>query len=1848
VSEGILSFYPKLKESVVEYIETAYKTNDDSFNAARESLLISDQESPVFREPVIEPIKKYVEAEFGFNELLDSVGLNHLNESEKAALRGLLEKISPIKFSSMYQHQVHSLDTAINKSKNIVVTTGTGSGKSFCFQIPLLVNILIEALGGSGRDRWTGQSETGAAWWRESSAPFEYKRSRAAANERKPAIRALLMYPLNALVQDQVDGLREILCSNEAEAFYREVLGGNRVYFGQYSGSTAGRGDPIPRNYNEIKGDLRELESIWERLSQDEKSKAPSLHQSEMITRWDMQEFPPDILITNYSMLSIMLTRDREQGMIEQTKVWLEEDESNIFYLVLDELHSYRGTGGTEISYIVKSFIRKLGLTPDHKQLRIIATTASLSPEDGAKFLSDFFGTQDDFEIINGPEDSVSSSSVDKVARYKESFSHFDAHISDSLFMDIVSTLQAEYSTVDPNELFKCSGLHDALLVASEDIRESHSKKQHITNLPLSVDQIANHIFSGDLSSASGYLKFITYNHEYFSDIKSKIRLHTFVRNVDGIRRAMIFERQNFRDMHLYDALTPMCSKTGAINLDVYYCQECGEIYYGGYKNLVDGRFHVSNDLSSDDLINNHLVLFQENKEKNNYYQTDNYSWELRHLNGYTGELAQNPKSNFMPVQRVVVPYNNSRQRFELPNECVSCGANWKTKPITFVRSPIRSMGTGYNKFSQVVIEQIMRVNREESIDSAKLVVFSDSRRDAARIAADLELNHYLDVVRSKTEEILRRLSSANDALVAYIERLEQISEFGGEYNQVKSLPYFSDPLTRDNARKLLISYKDGFDEEYEREEIIEVNNLKKSASLKLVKFYGTSNSLVDMVEKELLEAGINPAGLYQRMENNRAYSWQDVYVIGPNSSSEEERQFYENLKEHFKNELSANILKVITSSMGRDFESLGYGWVTFDRLSSYAVGLDDNKISLLDCVIRFLIKYYKTRDEWKSEGVEGDFTAYFIRWLQENRFNEFSNLNETALSDYLKGLLSSLGVIDQLWKIKKTGIYLTPSKTNYWQCDNCTTIHLFPADGRCRNVKYSHDQNRVGCPGILVEKNIDELIEGKNYYRSQVENGAYHLPLRTEELIGHTDKLDQRYRQLAFQNLFVGGLGSNDLSKEELEKYYGIDLLSVTTTMEAGVDIGGLKSVYMANMPPKRFNYQQRVGRAGRRSDKISLAVTFCKGLKHDEYYFNNQILMVGWETPSPRLDVNNHRIIERVLLRHALNALVEMDQDLKESLEIPLSNVEGDYNNGFFGTLESVFNCNSKIREILDSPELAREISDYIAFICNWKTPVEIDSIFTALKEQLCSILSNINFYREKYSANWSFTSVLSHEGILPLYGLPVRNVNLIHEDPVRGRNEGRWPISKGVVDRGEDIGLSEFSPKKTMIKDKNIITSVGVTWPSREIAQFGQSSINFSSPSNEETILKCDNCGAVVFSTSDTCTVCGSDGASLKYYTGWRPAAYVADIRGQSKYDGNVSNSPLKINFFPSKVNAGKPEIETFDLNYQLSGFQGRIIRLNDNNGEGFTFYRALESNLMNGVYINSEQINNTLKTSDWRSINQSEPLENIALYSELVTDVMVAKLQLLPSDNNLIGASEGFYSNKVKAAWDSLAELIAKQISIIEDFEPGEISVGRIFTNYTQDDMEIPGWGFYISDNLDNGAGYAYDYSQPSKFELLINEIENDLLVNFLLKDDHPKSCTTSCYRCLRNYFNKNEHQGLDWRLALDLLSLFKNKSAATGFSPLWWREYIEFVLPMKLSGISGGNFHFKKSDELGDYYLDDQGMAIFPVHPLVHIDHVDYAVIQSEFESKIDAKRHMFLDVYDFERRPLIAIQKMSA
>ncbi|MHC5827345.1 MAG: helicase-related protein, partial [Nostoc sp.] len=156
------------------------------------------------------------------------------------------------------------------------------------------------------------------------------------------------------------------------------------------------------------------------------------------------------------------------------------------------------------------------------------------------------------------------------------------------------------------------------------------------------------------------------------------------------------------------------------------------------------------------------------------------------------------------------------------------------------------------------------------------------------------------------------------------------------------------------------------------------------------------------------------------------------------------------------------------------------------------------------------------------------------------------------------------------------------------YRCDRCNAFYLHQAAGIC---PVCNSDRRSNAPVELLTPSI--TTRDFDYYTYLSEEAGQPFRMNAAELTGQTDRGNRTIRQRWFQDIFIN---------QEIPRVQGIDLLSVTTTMEAGVDIGSLLAVMMANMPPRRFNYQQRVGRAGRRSAGVSLAVTFCRGRSHDD----------------------------------------------------------------------------------------------------------------------------------------------------------------------------------------------------------------------------------------------------------------------------------------------------------------------------------------------------------------------------------------------------------------------------------------------------------------------------------------------------------------------------------------------------------------------------------------------------------------------------------------------------------------------
>ena len=1838
MSSNLVGLFDQLRNRVRDYIATAYWTSDQAFNQARERLILDAERGPVFREPLYEPVHRYVISNANADELLRLAGIDKPSSADAKRALALLTRFAPVRAHELYVHQEESIRATIGRGEHLVVTTGTGSGKSFCFQIPVMLNILAEALGAHDRPRWRGPALTGSDWWRSSPTKFAPKRQ---PTRRTAAVRALFMYPLNALVQDQVDGLRGILNSPEAEDFYTSTLGGDRIFFGQYSGSTPGRGDPSSFSAPDCAKALRDIESTAATTGDGDDSTIQTLTGSELVTRWDMQRLPPDILITNYSMLSIMLLRDREQSILDSTKAWLRESPHNRFYLVIDELHSYRGTAGTEISYIVRAFLDRIGLTPEHPQLQIIATSASLSREDGQKFLGQFFGVNTDlapFTLIEGPQVAPKSSAAELAGKFRRQFAALDeGELTSERIAELASTiaLNLGLKDVSPAEIFDSAGIHDALLVASDQARREHPAKEDLVSCPLSIRDVAHLLFESDEKAARGYMKCITGDWECTSNWKAKTRMHLFIRNLDGIRRAMDTSSGVLSPPILYDASKQVCPETNAVTLDVNYCQECGELYYFGYKNLQNGRLFVANDTPADASSPVSGILIHLPRPSINY---DEDIWTQRYLIGSTGELCVGVSPTRAKARFVEVAWDSNKRRYNLPSTCVACDGNWSTRP--FITSPIRSMGTGYNKFSQIAIEQLVGSLRDVSPDpqQSKIVIFSDSRRDAATIAADLELSHYFDTIRALSEGRLDQIATPDSRLLSLIKALESAKDTG-EWGKVDDHPYRAvDPAA---FLQLKGYFRGDLHPLHDRERIQQAKALLATTRQPLARLFGSESSISTYVRRDLVELGMNPAGIYEW----RDYDWQRAFVFDAASFSAETMRERDLARAQFENRLARNIRETVTSATGRDFESLGYGWLTFDRNHSVAAGWDTQQISMLDVTLRFLSRHYLTRESSCPGFEERRLKDYFANWLSHNAFGLWSGLSLSDLSDAVGTALRAVGAVDEVFRIKRDGLFLHPRGKQYWRCDRCSSVHLFLADGRCRRVRFNHDLSKVGCTGTLEERPIEELLSLPNYYRSLAILGRHRYPLRTAELIGHTDKPDQRARQLAFQGKFQGKLAGYGLSKEGLEKYFGLEALSVTTTMEAGVDIGGLKAVYLANMPPKRFNYQQRVGRAGRRLDKLSVSMTFCRGHKHDEYYFANQLLMVGWKTPSPKLDLGNDSILDRVLLRYGIHLAGKLDSGLLEELQEDRS--EGDQNNGHFGTIDGVSMRAERVRTAFERalPELAQ-------LLLRLRSDVELKWAQSAAQRcsiQFRAILAHIETLSRQYGGAYSFTAALAEEGKLPLFGLPVRNVSFIHKDPNSGENDRQRPIRAGVIDRSEDVALAEFAPDHQIVKDKMMLRSVGVAWPLPPTDGFRGARtrpIRFGAPVTPATILICNECGAVALSLPDSqlCPECESVVPDVKAFVGWRPDSYVADVGDKSAfYNGYMEVKRVHIESHARPLDETRiDETWQYSHGFKVTGFQGRVVRANSNNGVVHSFGKITGKGLMQGVFI--EQGIGEIKTLPWTETPPTEITNDVCLYSELVTDILLATHSQPFPETAKLGVSDCFKEPVVLSAWESAAEIVGRGITLAEDIDPSEISVGKRFIRgFDAGGAPARGWALFVSDNLDNGAGYASAYRTREQFAALLGDTYGRLGMHFQTAS-HAASCRTSCQLCLRHYGNRLSHGSLDWRIGLDLVETLLGLRSSFDLSPSWWQQYIIELFSPQLQFFVGGTWR-TVSSSMGVVLIDERDHAILPVHPLTNTKHRTFgrALTTAAREVGIGAVRA--ISVFDFERAPIRTLQQ---
>ena len=315
-----LGLADRLGELYLKYIDSAMPLRNELLHAERQALL--RKPGCLSQPPRIEFVSRY-EEECDLRTACQRIGISE--ELASLAACGLFPANR-----NLYGHQFAALQAVCGNRKHMVVTTGTGSGKTECFLLPLFHSLL-----------------EGSVDW---NSP-----------DRPRALRALILYPLNALAEDQMVRLRTALDSPDqrdkhgvtvprARTWFEQNRK-DRFYFGRYTGRTPVSGSArSPAKKKEQQKERSRLERQARSVAdcEDLRFQFPSLD-SDSGEQWDrcsMQQSAPDILITNYSMLNIMLMRSIESKIFSDTKDWLAADSGNVFHLIVDELHAYRGTGG--------------------------------------------------------------------------------------------------------------------------------------------------------------------------------------------------------------------------------------------------------------------------------------------------------------------------------------------------------------------------------------------------------------------------------------------------------------------------------------------------------------------------------------------------------------------------------------------------------------------------------------------------------------------------------------------------------------------------------------------------------------------------------------------------------------------------------------------------------------------------------------------------------------------------------------------------------------------------------------------------------------------------------------------------------------------------------------------------------------------------------------------------------------------------------------------------------------------------------------------------------------------------------------------------------------------------------------------------------------------------------------------------------------------------------------------------------------------------------------------------------------------------------------------------------------
>lgn len=1005
----------------------------------------------------------------------------------------------------LHRHQVDAIRTA-KTGGSYVLTTGTGSGKSLTYIIPIVDHVLRN---GPGR-----------------------------------GIQAVVVYPMNALANSQAGELEKFLNHG-----YPDRKG--PVSFRRYTGQ-----------------------------ENDEERAAIIAN-------------PPDILLTNYVMLELLLTRPRERKLVQAGR--------GLRFLVLDELHVYRGRQGADVAMLV----RRLREAFAAERLQCVGTSATLAAEGSyfeqraevARVASGLFGATVDPDHVIGetlrratPDLDFSDAAVvarlqERVAAGSDPPARYDDFVADPLSSWIESTFGIRKDgdcdrliRVPPRSITGEGGAA-AELERLTKVGERHCAQAIACQLLASYG-------SGHRNPETGFPVFA-------------FRLHQFISRGDTAYATV--EPESDRHLTLYgQQFVP--GDRDRVLLPLVFCRECGQEYYCVARGTDDeGKTRFSGRQLSDRLREDttsepgFLYLSTEQPwplaDTSEEYERLPEDW-LEEARGGIRVRADRRESRPVPITvgRNGVQSGSGAPCWWLPAPfrfCLHCGIAYGFRQTTDF-GKLASLGTEGRSTATTILSlsSVRHLRADTTLDpeARKLLSFTDNRQDAS-----LQAGHFNDFVEVGLlrSALYRAVEQAGDRGVHHDELVPRVFD-------ALALPfdhYASDPTMNrfqaraetDRALRAVLGYR--IYRDLERGWRITSPNLEQSGLLEIEYL-----SLDEVCRAEDL--------------------WQDTHPALVGAQPEVRKAIACVLLDLMRRELAIKV-DALSETEWERLKSL-----SFQRLRSPWAIDEDEKPQTAQ------ILYPRSRVKGDFRGAlylspRGGFGQYLRRKGTFPGYGDALKLVDTEqILPQLLGVLNRGGLVERVAEPKGEDVagYQIPASAFLWKRGN--------------GERGYHDPIRVPRAPAAGRRTNRFFVE---YYRDIAAGG---VGLEAREHTAQVDAAIREEREGRFRN------GSRE---------GGLPILYCSPTMELGIDIRDLNAVNMRNVPPTPANYSQRSGRAGR-SGQPALVFTYCSTYRsHDQYFFRRPDRMVAGAVAPPRIDVANESLVRAHI--HAI-WLAESGLDLKKSL--------------------------------------------------------------------------------------------------------------------------------------------------------------------------------------------------------------------------------------------------------------------------------------------------------------------------------------------------------------------------------------------------------------------------------------------------------------------------------------------------------------------------------------------------------------------------------------------------------------------